>query len=73
MRNLLVRDAAIQVDDAAHLERVTDLLLGDADMRSRLGAAARAFVRSQQGATERTLDLLDEVIGRGRSATTRAA
>jgi 3-deoxy-D-manno-octulosonic-acid transferase len=72
VRNLLDRDAAIQVDDAVHLERVTDLLLADADLRSRLGAAARAFVRSQQGATERTLDLIDEMIGRGRSAS-RAA
>ena len=72
VRNLLDRDAAIQVDDAAHLERVTEMLLGDADMRSRLGTAARSFVRSQQGATERTLDLLDEVIGAGRSSS-RAA
>ena len=72
VRNLLDRDAAIQVDDAAHLEQVTAMLLEDADLRSRLGAAARAFVRSQQGATERTLDVLDEVMAQRRS-TTRAA
>ena len=68
VRNLLDRDAAIQVDDAVHLERVTEMLASDADLRARLGAAARAFVRSQQGATERTLDLLDEVMAQRRPA-----
>ena len=72
VRNLLDRDAAIEVRDATHLESVTAMLLEDADLRARLGEAARAFVRSQQGATERTLDVLDEVLTRRRPAS-RAA
>jgi hypothetical protein len=40
-------------------------LLGDADERRRLGEAARAFVRQQQGATERTVALLDGLLNPG--------
>ena len=46
----------------AELERETLRLLGDAAARAALGEAARRFVLSQQGATERTLDLLDQLI-----------
>jgi 3-deoxy-D-manno-octulosonic-acid transferase len=56
---LLAADAAVQAGTAAELEAVVMRLLGDAPARQRLGAAARAFVRGQQGATERTLELLD--------------
>jgi 3-deoxy-D-manno-octulosonic-acid transferase len=55
---LLEHKAAIQVADAAELERVTLELLGEPERRRQLGDAARRFVVSQQGATERTLDLL---------------
>ena len=54
--DLLARDAAIQAKDAAELEATVMRLLGDADLRRRLGEAARRFVLSQQGATDRTLD-----------------
>ena len=56
--DLLARDAAIQVQDAASLEAAVLRLLEDAALRQRLGDAAREFVLSQQGATERTLDAL---------------
>jgi 3-deoxy-D-manno-octulosonic-acid transferase len=54
--------AAIQVRDGAELETVVVRLLTDATDRERLGDAARRFVVAQQGATERTLDLLDGLI-----------
>jgi 3-deoxy-D-manno-octulosonic-acid transferase len=61
----LLRDqAAIQVQDAIGLEREAVRLLGDAQAREQLGSAARRFALSQQGATERTLDFLDETIVR---------
>ncbi len=57
--NLLSSDAAIAVADAAALEVEVLRLLDDAGRRDELGQAARAFVLSQQGATARTLDLLE--------------
>ena len=50
------------VRDAAGLERELGALLLDADRRAAMGDAARALVRAQQGATARTLDLIDRVI-----------
>jgi 3-deoxy-D-manno-octulosonic-acid transferase len=48
---------AVQVQDGTALEREVTRLLADRDARHRLGAAARAFVASQNGATRRTVDL----------------
>ena len=59
---LLEAGGAFRVHDEAELERKAMQLLGDADLRHQMGAAARAFVMSQQGATARTLDMMDEVI-----------
>ena len=56
--DLLAREAAIEIRDAATLEAAVLRLLGDTGLRQRLGDAARAFVVSQQGATARTLDEL---------------
>jgi 3-deoxy-D-manno-octulosonic-acid transferase len=56
--DLLAREAAIEVRDAVELEAAVMRLLGATDARNRLGVAAREFVLSQQGATERTLDAL---------------
>jgi 3-deoxy-D-manno-octulosonic-acid transferase len=39
-------------------------LLGDREERERLGATARQFVTEQQGATERTLSLLQPLMPR---------
>lgn len=59
---LVKAGAALQVDNAAMLELVVRQLLGDAELRASLGAKAQAFVQAQQGATERTLDLLDALV-----------
>jgi 3-deoxy-D-manno-octulosonic-acid transferase len=53
---------ACQVRDARELEQVTLRLLADARERKEVGAAARAFVLVQQGATGRTLDRLDALL-----------
>ncbi len=55
---LLAGDAARVVTDGDRLATVVRELILDAASRQRLGDAARKFVLSQQGATERTLDLL---------------
>jgi 3-deoxy-D-manno-octulosonic-acid transferase len=58
---LVTGGAAVQVPDAPGLEAaVRRLLAGPAD-RERLGTAARRFVAGEQGATERTLALLDRL------------
>jgi 3-deoxy-D-manno-octulosonic-acid transferase len=59
---LVEASAAIQIADAVGLEATARRLLGDRAERERLGAAAGKFVFAQQGATERTQDLLDELI-----------
>jgi 3-deoxy-D-manno-octulosonic-acid transferase len=61
--------AARQVGGADELEAVVRELLADAAERRRLGAAAAAFVRGQQGATGRTLDLLDALLAREANRT----
>lgn len=58
---LLEAGAAEQVVDAAGLEMVVRRLLNEASEREAMGAAARALVREQQGATERTIDLLETI------------
>jgi 3-deoxy-D-manno-octulosonic-acid transferase len=58
---LVASGAAIQVGDSAALEDVVRRLLGNPDERRRLGDAAQGFVRSQQGATERTIELLERI------------
>jgi 3-deoxy-D-manno-octulosonic-acid transferase len=60
--------AARQVDGAVGVEAVVRELLADAAERRRLGAAAAAFVCAQQGATERTLDLLDALLAKREAA-----
>jgi 3-deoxy-D-manno-octulosonic-acid transferase len=61
-RRLTDTRAAVQVADAAALETAVHRLLADAGERARMGAAARRFVREQQGATARTLELLDGLL-----------
>jgi 3-deoxy-D-manno-octulosonic-acid transferase len=69
---LLEAGAAVQVADAAALEAAVQRLLGDMAERGRLGTAARQFVLRQQGATQRTLKLVDQLILR-RSGQSLAA
>jgi 3-deoxy-D-manno-octulosonic-acid transferase len=59
---LTAAGGAVQVADAAALEAAVRQLLADGAKRARMGAAARHFVKEQQGATERTLTLLDGLI-----------
>jgi 3-deoxy-D-manno-octulosonic-acid transferase len=59
---LVEAGAGVQISDAAELEAAVARLLGDGDERNRLGSAARQFVRRQQGATERTLAVLDQLL-----------
>ncbi len=59
---LLAAGGAIQVADASEMESAIRLILGSAEQRRRLGEAARAFVRRQQGATARTMAAIDVVL-----------
>jgi 3-deoxy-D-manno-octulosonic-acid transferase len=59
---LLECGGAVVVHDEAELEREAARLLADADVRRRMGEAGRAFVLQQQGATARTIDMLDTII-----------
>ncbi len=61
---LLAAGGAIEVADAAALETAVRRLLADPAERTNLGTAARQFVREQQGATERTLALLDALLAK---------
>ncbi len=55
---------AVRLSGAAALEGEVGRLLSDSAARERMGRAARDFVRSQQGATEATIDQLGELMGR---------
>ena len=66
-RNLLHSGGAITVEDASELEVRLVELLNDPERRKQMGTAARELVRAQQGATERTLDVLDRVLSLRRS------
>ena len=61
-RRLLEVGGAYQVADGRELTATVARLLDDEPERRAAGAAARAFVLAQQGATQRTLDLLDEAM-----------
>jgi 3-deoxy-D-manno-octulosonic-acid transferase len=69
---LVKEKAALQVANAEELEETVERLLSDVEQRRDLGFAAQQFVLRQQGATERTLDLLDRLLV-GRSGRSRAA
>jgi 3-deoxy-D-manno-octulosonic-acid transferase len=72
VRLLLVAGGAIQVNNAAELEAVLRKLFSDAPERARLGKNAQQLVARQQGATERTIALLDRLLAE-RSPVSRAA
>jgi 3-deoxy-D-manno-octulosonic-acid transferase len=69
---LIGAGAAVQVTDAAALQQVVEHLLSDEPERQRLGEAAQQLVRSQQGATERTVECLSRLL-LADSGWTRAA
>jgi 3-deoxy-D-manno-octulosonic-acid transferase len=59
---LLAADAAVTVNDAAALEAFVRRCLEDPTVATSLGHNAQSLVRSQLGATRRTVDLLEEVL-----------
>jgi 3-deoxy-D-manno-octulosonic-acid transferase len=59
---LLACGGAMQIADALTLESTVQRLLSDPHEREKLGEAASEFVRSQQGATTRTLDFIEGVL-----------
>jgi len=64
-RSLLDAGGAVQVGDADALQAAVVRLLDDPAGRASLGLAARQFVRGQQGATERTLAVLERSLAGG--------
>ena len=56
--SLLAQNAAVQLADAAELERFVRRCLEEPQYAAELGRRAKALVQSQLGATERTLLLL---------------
>ena len=61
-RELVARGAALQVRDADALEETLAGLMRDGARRSRLGAAARAVVDANRGATRRTIAAAAELL-----------
>ena len=59
---LLDQQAAIEVPSPEELHQELSRLLGDEVARGKLGNAARRLVATQQGATERTLNALNEIM-----------
>jgi 3-deoxy-D-manno-octulosonic-acid transferase len=60
----LTRGAAVQVHSGHELEETLITLMTDSVRRASLGAAARALVDANRGATERTLEVLTGLVPR---------
>jgi 3-deoxy-D-manno-octulosonic-acid transferase len=58
VRIFLAQHGALQVRNAAELEETMAALLGDPARRAELGANAQKIVRENQGAVERTVDMI---------------
>jgi len=61
-KRLVEVNGAVMVRDADEVAVAIGELLENATLRQTMGEAARTFVCNQQGATERTLDVLDRLI-----------
>ncbi len=61
-RRLVEAGGAVQIASAAELTPALERLLADGEYRARTGAAARALVEAQQGATGRTIEVLAGVV-----------
>jgi 3-deoxy-D-manno-octulosonic-acid transferase len=68
---LVEASAAVQIPDGQALERTVRRLLESPLERQQRGSAATDFVVGQQGATGRTVDLLDELLGAHATAARR--
>jgi len=62
VERLLLANAALQIQDGEELEAVVRRLLADSEERQRLGEAARRLVLDQQGATGRTMEVLEKIM-----------
>ena len=62
-KRLVEVGGALMVETADELGPALDRLLADAELRARVGATARQFVRDNQGATAKTLDVIGAVLG----------
>ena len=71
--HLLACGGAAQVATPQGLAQVVRRLACDSLLRSQLGAAARRFVFSQQGATAKTVTILDQLLGQPRAVLEQAA
>ena len=60
VRDFLAQDGAVQVQDAAELEKVLGELLADDSRREQLGRNALKVVRENLGAIDRTADIIIE-------------
>lgn len=58
VRNFLAKEGAVQVKDAAELETTLGELLADEKRREQLGQNALAVVRENQGAIDRTVEMI---------------
>lgn len=72
-RRLLEADGAVQIQDEKELLLAIQVLLRDPRRRQEMGTRAQKLVIAQQGATQRTLDVLDLVIEKREDALTQAA
>jgi 3-deoxy-D-manno-octulosonic-acid transferase len=61
-RVLVEAYAAVQVDSPEELPNALKRLLADPDLRARLGQRARESVLANQGAVERTVELIAETM-----------
>jgi 3-deoxy-D-manno-octulosonic-acid transferase len=61
-RQLVEVGGALQVGNAVELEQEIRRLAGSSSARALLGQSARSFILTQQGATERTLELLTPLL-----------
>jgi 3-deoxy-D-manno-octulosonic-acid transferase len=73
VNHLLACQGAIQVASEAEMVQEIRKLLLDSNRRSEVGAAARCFVLSQHGATARTVEILDRLLGPAAGTVRHAA